>query len=100
MLTASIPGQVLIDYAVTHPAENATQERIQRELIENPHYQIRRTFCTYHDGVAVLHGYVRSYYMKQVAQSVVGQMEGVARVINQIQVAPASDAGSSRQTRS
>jgi len=38
------------------------------------------------DGVLVLRGCLPTYYLKQIAQEVMGDLEGVNRIDNQIQV--------------
>ena len=48
---------------------------------------LRAVSCDYQDGVLVLRGRLPSYYLKQMAQEVVGhQVQGVSRLDNQIQV--------------
>ena len=48
---------------------------------------LRPVSCDYQDGVLVLRGRLPSYYLKQMAQEVVGhQVQGVSRLDNQIQV--------------
>jgi osmotically-inducible protein OsmY len=42
--------------------------------------------CECEDGVITLVGRVGSYFLKQVAQTVAGRVEGVKRVNNQLQV--------------
>jgi hypothetical protein len=57
-------------------------------------YRLRRTGygalqgvgCTFESGVLHLRGCVPTYYLKQVAQSVVVDLEGVLRVNNQLEV--------------
>lgn len=47
---------------------------------------VRRVSCDYEGGVLVLRGRSGSYYEKQVAQESVKRIDGVARVVNQIEV--------------
>jgi hypothetical protein len=42
--------------------------------------------CTFESGVLHLRGYVPTYYLKQVAQSLVTDLEGVLQVKNQLEV--------------
>jgi len=44
--------------------------------------------CEVRDGVLLLRGRVPSYYMKQVAQSIVQCVEGALEIRNQLDVAP------------
>ena len=42
--------------------------------------------CEMQQGMAILHGKVSSYYLKQLAQEVVKNVDGVAVVINRVHV--------------
>jgi osmotically-inducible protein OsmY len=42
--------------------------------------------CDVHDGVVHLRGRLPSYYLKQVAQAVAAEVEGVRLVVNRIEV--------------
>jgi hypothetical protein len=42
--------------------------------------------CTFESGVLHLRGCVPTYYLKQVAQSLVGDLDGVIQVNNQLEV--------------
>lgn len=42
--------------------------------------------CEFHDGVVTLDGRVRSFYLKQVAQTIVGKLERVEQVVNNLVV--------------
>jgi osmotically-inducible protein OsmY len=56
-------------------------------LLRNSAYlALRRVRCEFHDGTATLNGRLPSYYLKQVAQTLVAQMAGVNAVINHIEV--------------
>ena len=50
------------------------------------HPAIRTVFCKYDDGVLVLRGRVNSFFHTQLAQETVAGIEGVERVVNQIEV--------------
>jgi hypothetical protein len=47
--------------------------------------------CEYDAGVLVLRGRSRSYYEKQVAQEAVKRVDGVTRVVNEIEVIAESE---------
>jgi hypothetical protein len=51
-----------------------------------PYGAVRNVACDYRDGVLVLRGRVPSYYLKQMAQAVVGRAGAVERVVNLIEV--------------
>jgi osmotically-inducible protein OsmY len=50
---------------------------------------LRRIACAVEGGVLHLHGCVPSHYLKQVAQALVADVDGVCLVQNKIQVVPA-----------
>ncbi len=47
--------------------------------------------CEFHEGVLILRGRVRRYYHKQIAQTIVGGVDGVEQVINHIEVDDSAD---------
>lgn len=62
----------------------------ERCLHSNPYLALKNVSCDYLDGVLFLRGCLPTYYLKQLAQEVVGGLEGVEHIDNQIQVlAPA-----------
>jgi osmotically-inducible protein OsmY len=48
--------------------------------------ELRNVNCTYHEGVLTLRGIVPTYYLKQLAQSFVSELEGVIEINNQLKV--------------
>jgi osmotically-inducible protein OsmY len=48
--------------------------------------ELRRLACDFHEGVLTLHGRVSSFYLKQVAQTLVRDLPGVLQVINDLDV--------------
>ena len=67
-------------------------ELAESRLRSNPYLALKNVSCEIapEGGVLVLRGCLPSYYLKQVAQTVVAQLEGVRRIDNRIQVvAPA-----------
>jgi osmotically-inducible protein OsmY len=62
-----------------------------------PYFALRDIICASQDGVLTLRGRLPSYYLKQLAQTVVADVEGVTRIVNEIEVmAPLDRAGGSR----
>jgi osmotically-inducible protein OsmY len=47
---------------------------------------LRNISCHFTDGVLVLQGDVHTYYLKQLAQAAVAEIEGIRLVDNQIKV--------------
>jgi osmotically-inducible protein OsmY len=62
------------------------EESAQGRLLDSPYFALRDVGCVYRDGVLTLRGSLPSYYLKQVAQAVVAEAEGVTMVVNQIKV--------------
>jgi len=66
--------------------EFAALESATQRLRESPYSELRRVSCEFADGVLSLHGRVSSFYLKQIAQSVVFPAEGVSRLDNCLEV--------------
>jgi hypothetical protein len=60
---------------------------IRRRLCSAGHWALRSIECEYSQGEVVLRGRVPTYYMKQVAQSVLLADPDVDTVVNLIEVA-------------
>jgi osmotically-inducible protein OsmY len=56
------------------------------DLWHSPYPELRRVTCEYYEGILTLRGHVSSYYMKQIAQTIVQHVEGVERVVNRVEV--------------
>jgi len=66
----------------------------ERRLRGLSYLALKNIRCGYPDGVLTLRGWLPTYYLKQLAQAAVADLEGVARIENRIGVmAPASAAG-------
>jgi len=68
----------------------ATSYRIaaiaESRLGESSHPALRKILCKYDQGVLVLRGRLTTFFHTQLAQEIVGRVEGVERVVNQIEV--------------
>ena len=70
---------------LTHrPTDVADLARVL--LLRNPYLALKNVSCEYRDGVLTLRGYLPSYYLKQIAQTIVANLEGVERLVNAIEV--------------
>jgi osmotically-inducible protein OsmY len=58
----------------------------EARLMSSPHPALRKVFCNYEDGVLVLRGRLNSFFHAQLAQETVRKVEGVERVVNQIEI--------------
>ena len=67
------------------PSLGVGQAALDR-LRQSPHVALRAVSCQFEEGVLVLRGRVRSFYDKQLAQETIARVEGVARVVNEIEV--------------
>lgn len=61
-------------------------ERAEHLLRGNAYLALKNVSCDYHDGILTLHGYLPTYYLKQIAQTSVAGLDGVSRIVNRIQV--------------
>ena len=57
-----------------------------RALRRSPKLGLAHVSCELREGMAILHGKVSSFYLKQVAQELVKKVDEVKMVVNQISV--------------
>lgn len=69
------------------------------ELHRSSYLDLRGVRCSCREGVLTLRGRLHSFYLKQVAQTLVRELPDVRRVENDIEVAP-GPANDSARTRS
>jgi osmotically-inducible protein OsmY len=62
------------------------ETRIHDRLAAHGHPALRRLSWEIRRGVLVLHGRVPNFYLKQVAQEAVADLDEVRQVINRIEV--------------
>lgn len=78
-------------HRVTEPvraSHDADVESAAQSLLEKSNYlALRRLRCEFHEGRLVLNGRVPTYYLKQVAQTIVRQLPAVRRIENRVDVA-------------
>jgi osmotically-inducible protein OsmY len=61
-------------------------EAAQQRVVGQPHLALQRIWCEFDEGRLFLRGQVPSFYHKQLAQAAVVGLEGVAEVVNDIEV--------------
>jgi osmotically-inducible protein OsmY len=61
-------------------------EGAERCLRSNAYLALKNVRCEYREGVLTLRGCLPTYYLKQMAQTAVGQVEGVQQIVNEIEV--------------
>lgn len=59
---------------------------VREVLAAAPYAELRRIGCDVLDGTATLRGSVRSFFLKQMAQHLVGQVRDIELVKNELQV--------------
>ena len=62
------------------------EELARIALQMSPYRALRRVHCQFHDGTLILHGRVATYHYKQLAQVTVAGLEGVQRIVNELEV--------------
>lgn len=60
--------------------------RVDMAIKGSPHLAGHRVFCQEESGIVVLHGRVTSFFQKQMAQETLKRLEGVEKVINELEV--------------
>ena len=64
----------------------AIAEAALGRLHRSSYTALRGVGCSFRDGLLELHGILPSHYLKQVAQNLVSDVEGVTTVVNRIDV--------------
>ncbi len=64
----------------------SVQDKAEARIHAATYGAVRDADCKFSDGVLFLHGRVRSFYSKQMAQEAVGRLPGVIDIVNQIEV--------------
>jgi osmotically-inducible protein OsmY len=82
--TSELPSKLVVRKRPLNTAD-VVREATTR-LAENPHLSTARIQCSLRLGTLVLEGHAASYYEKQMAQETVKRLDGVAQVVNQIEV--------------
>ena len=63
------------------------QAEAQSRLRTSGYHELQLVSCEFHEGVLTLRGRVSSYYLKQVAQELIRQLDGAEEVNNRLEVA-------------
>jgi hypothetical protein len=71
------------------PAAHAVRIReiAEGRLRDSSYWPVRTICCDYQEGVLILRGRVSAYYLKQIAQAAVSELDGVLEIANRIEVA-------------
>ena len=68
----------------TTARERRIEEAAKGRLRRSSHLVLRDIGCTCREGVMMLRGYLPTYYLKQIAQHMVAEIDGVRGIINQL----------------
>ena len=60
--------------------------RVDSAIKDNKHLSRHQVFCQEESGIVVLHGRVGSFFQKQMAQEALKRLEGVEKIINELEV--------------
>lgn len=60
--------------------------RVDLAIRQNPHLSRHQVFCQEESGIVILHGRVSTFFQKQMAQESLKKLDGVEKVINQLEV--------------
>ncbi len=66
-------------------------ELAQNRLADSSYAELRLVTCRFHEGVLTLRGRVPSFYLKQVAQTLVRDIPEATRIDNRIEVIVAAN---------
>ncbi len=61
-------------------------ERCEAVLRDSSHHSLRRLKCDFAEGVLSLHGVVPTYYLRQLAQALLANLENVKEINNKVVV--------------
>ena len=73
--------------------ELLVQSEAQSRLRKSSYHQLHLVSCEFHDGVLTLRGPVSSFHLKQVAQTLIRDLDGVGEINNRLEVVVAKRGG-------
>src|ERR1700726_4330975 len=91
LAVAGVQAQALGDRRISKKGEDRISKEVRQELVTLPYYSVFDDLAYKDDGDTVpLYGAVTRPTLKSDAENVVKKIEGVSRVINNIEVLPVS----------
>ncbi len=63
------------------------QAEAQSRLRTSGYHELQLISCEFHEGVLTLRGQVSTFYLKQVAQTLIRDLHGVGEINNRLEVA-------------
>jgi osmotically-inducible protein OsmY len=80
--------RMMVQAMQAKPTGDAGVELKAQQLLDGSNYlALRRLRCEFHDGHLVLRGRVPTFYLKQMAQTLVRQLPQVQQIENRLDVA-------------
>lgn len=67
--------------------KRVVQAEAQLRLRKSGYPELRLIACVFHEGVLTLRGRVTTYYLKQMAQTLIRELESVGEINNRLEVA-------------
>ena len=92
-MDTSTPSTAANDVATSVPTTRSLVDQVSDLLRGSTYHALRAVTCQCNMGVVTLTGQVSSFHLKQMAQTLVGTLDGVTRVDNRIQVVEHHDLG-------
>ena len=80
------PGHCRKNMASVLTQQEVVEAEAESRLRQSSYREIRCITCEFHEGVLTLRGHVPTFYLKQVAQSLVLRMEGAEEINNRVEV--------------
>lgn len=75
--------------------EDAIRTAAETKLRQASYRPLRQVRCEFHEGVLTLRGRVPTYHLKQMAQTLIGSLDGILEVSNRLEVGPDADGDAS-----
>lgn len=72
------------------PRRSSIAETAESRLRRSAYMAVGQVQCDFANGVLTLCGRLPSYYLKQIAQHAVADIEGIEEIVNQVEVVPAT----------
>jgi osmotically-inducible protein OsmY len=70
------------------PAQHPSEAKAEAALRASPYVPLHHVVCHWQDGVLTIQGRVPSFYLKQLAQTMAGSVDGIDSVDNRLDVVP------------
>ena len=93
MGTSSLENDATVGSSIARERGRHIEASVLQSLRLASYSALRRVHCEFHEGVVTLRGWLPSYYLKQLAQTLATKVAGVEQIVNRIAVDrhPAND---------